>query len=478
MKFQSINRTVFLQLVFFLLGISAIPYMSSAQSVPFSVKENLFDQSNTNTLGLDYVSGVETVTVFSPTDDTDKFSNGVVMAAFKGSLYCMWQSSATDEDAADTWVAYSRSDDDGKTWSAPMVLAETLDDGYCSSGGWIATSDTLVGFINTWPSGLSPKGGYTRYVKSSDGLNWSEPAEVKMKNGSRLEAVFEQDPHVLANGRIVNAAHFQPGLLVCPIYTDDPLGITGWEKGRFSHTGSGDQSRELEPSLYQRKDGTIVMVFRDQNSTYYKLASESKDNGETWSHSVLTNMPDARTKQSAGNLPDGTSYLVGNPVTDKTRIPLAITLSTDGVFFDKAYLIREGGLSMPALRYEGKAKRLGYHYPKSMVDGDFLYVAYALNKEDVQYTRIPLNSVSLPASVTDIDAGRRVIGVVNGILYVDCETEIVKNIEVYNISGACCLTHSYARSSCECDLSDLRRGLYVVKVTTDSAIHTSMILLE
>ncbi len=99
-------------------------------------------------------------------------------------------------------------------------------------------------------------------------------------------------------------------------------------------------------------------------------------------------------------------------------------------------------------------------------------------KVGYEYISAYWNSISLSASVTDIDEGRHVIGVVNRTLYVDCETEIVRNIEVYDIPGVCCLTSSGARSSCECDLSDLRRGLYVVKVTTDSAIYTSTMLLE
>lgn len=92
---------------------------SMADNIPFSHPANLFDASNSNTLGLSVAPGSETVTVFAPGDETDHFSNGVVMIAFKGALYCMWQSSQTDEDAADTWVAYSRSLDEGKTWSTP-----------------------------------------------------------------------------------------------------------------------------------------------------------------------------------------------------------------------------------------------------------------------------------------------------------------------------------------------------------------------
>ena len=52
-------------------------------------------------------------TVFTPNDASDHYANGVVLTAFRGQLYCMWQSSPTDEDSDDTWVAYSCSADGG-----------------------------------------------------------------------------------------------------------------------------------------------------------------------------------------------------------------------------------------------------------------------------------------------------------------------------------------------------------------------------
>ncbi len=432
---------------------------AGAADAPFYATEDLFNQSNTNTLDLSYAPGVETFTVFAPGDDTDKFSNGVAVTEFKGNLYCMWQSSAKDEDAEDTWVAYARSDDGGLTWSAPMVLAATLDEGYRSSGGWIATDDVLTGFLNCWPKGLSPKGGYTQYVQSTDGITWSAPADVTMKDGSRLDAIFEQDPHKVSGGRIVNAAHFQPGLKVYPIYTDEPTGTTGWVKADFTPTPNGDQSRELEPSLYQKPDGTLVMIFRDQNSTYYKMGAESTDNGETWSKAVKTNMPDARTKQSAGNLPDGTAFFAGNPVTNKTRIPLVITLSSDGTLFDRAYLLREGGPTMPALRYDGSAKRAGYHYPKSMVAGDYLYVAYALNKEDVQVTRVPLSGISYRSGIGEVNENGEGMRLEGRNLYVAAG----QPVKVFTPAGQCVA----AKAGADCiDLSALPAGIYIVKSGT------------
>ena len=373
--------------------------ISASLAAPFSVTSGLFNQDATD-LGLSRAPGSQTITVFTPTASSDHYGNGVVMIGFKGKLYCQWQSSAVDEDAADTWVAYSigtinkfANGSQIETWSEPKELAPTMQNGIRTSGGWNVYNDTLIAFINVWPADTSPKGGgFAYYRESADGITWGELKPVLMKDGKHMAAIIEQDPHEY-DGRLYNAAHFQPGLLANPIYTDDLSGRTGWVKAKYMNMEhSGTNSREMEPSLFQNSDGEIVMTFRDQNSTYYRLASVSKDRGATWSTTELTNMPDSRAKQSAGNLPDGSVYLVSNPVTNKTRIPLSITLSRDGKVFDRAYNLRTQG-ELPDRVYEGQYKSIGYHYPKTMRYGDYLYVSYSTNKELIEYTRIPLTEI-------------------------------------------------------------------------------------
>lgn len=247
-----------------------------------------------------------------------------------------------------------------------------------------------------------------------------------------MEGIIEQDPHVLASGRIVNAAHFQPGLFAYPIYTDDPSGTKGWVKAQYTCMEQGEgatTSREMEPSLFVNEDGTIVMTFRDQKSSFVRLAAISTDQGETWSKTVSTNMPDCRAKQSAGNLPDGTAYLVGCSVNNKGRWPLTITLSSDGKTFDTAYVLRTHD-EFPELKYTGKAKRLGFHYPKSVVIGDYLYISYATSKEYVEYTRIPLDAISLNA-----DKEAPVIsGIEDGAEYTDSVTFTVEDANLKSVT--------------------------------------------
>ncbi len=329
-------------------------------------------------------------TVFTPNDASDHYANGVVLTAFRGQLYCMWQSSPTDEDSDDTWVAYSCSADGGQTWTPPTALAQPNDTAYCTSGGWLVTGDTLTALIDVWPKGLEPRGGYTYYICSLDGRSWTSPHPVLMADGTPMAGVLEQAPYSTAAGRLVGACHFQPGLHVCPVYTDDPTGRSGWRRGLFSCEGNAKQSRCLEPSQYVAGDGTIVMTFRDQQSTFRKMISCSRDGGQTWTAPVVTTLLDARTKQCAGNLPDGTAFMVSCPSGQKQRWPLVLQLSLDGYTFDRRILLRSEA-ELPPRRYDGKAKTLGYSYPKAIVYDGYLYVGYSVNKESVACTRIAIN---------------------------------------------------------------------------------------
>jgi len=325
-------------------------------------------------------------TSFRSREGSGHYVNGVVLIGFKGKLYAQWQTSAKDEDAPDTHVVYAVSPD-GAHWSAPKALTRASAS-MTTSGGWWTDGKTLTAYINVWNADFR-SGGITKYVTSKDGVHWSKPRPVSDGNGKPVPGVIEQDPHALPDGRIVTAFHLQPGLIATPLFTDDPRGVSGWTKGQMTNLPhEGRESRELEPSWFRRADGCLVMVFRDQESTYRQLASVSCNRGETWTTPVLTAMPDSRMKQSAGNLPNGTAFLVNAPSGNKLRSPLALTLSKDGKLFDRAFLLASG--PPPPVRYEGLTKRPGYHYPKSVVWNGALWIGYANAKEDVVIVRVPL----------------------------------------------------------------------------------------
>jgi hypothetical protein len=378
-----------LGMVFLLEGMKIAP-LNATVDLPFQVSTDLFDLEANDTAGLVFAPGVETFTVFAPMDGENFYNHGAVITEYKGRLYVQWQSSERDEDSPDTAVYYAMGNSP-TDFNAPVLLAGPREGATITNGGWWVNGDTLVAFLNVWPErNDGPRTGYTEYITSTDGVNWSAPQPVTDGNGIPVKGVIEQDPRALSSGRIVGAFHVEPGLTVSPYYTDDPRGVSGWTRGKMENLGrEGDASRAIEPSLFERRDGAIVMVFRDQRSSFKTLSSISYDHGVSWTKPVLIDFPDSRSKQSAGNLPDGSNFRVNNPSNSRARYPLAVSLSRDGRLFDRAFLLRAGGADMQPQRREGRYKRSGYSYPKSAVIGDYLYVAYATNKEDIEIIRVP-----------------------------------------------------------------------------------------
>ena len=116
-----------------------------------------------------------------------------------------------------------------------------------------------------------------------------------------------------------------------------------------------------------------------------------------WTAPVQTQIPDSRAKTCAGVLPlknggadiSSLRYIIGNQLPKRfDRDPLTISLSTDGVSWDRILAVRAGA---PKQRYPGFGKGPGYQYPAAaLLDDETLVVAYSVNKEDIAVTRIKL----------------------------------------------------------------------------------------
>ena len=375
MRFQS-------HIILVLLGVLLQACANRENRFP-GVPEGLFDLTDTVTLGLPGLPGCHKVVVH----ESSGYVNNVLLTAFEGKYYCMWQSSVKDEDTPDTRVVYATSSD-GEHWNDPIDLALPTDSTFVTPGGWLQRGETLTAVLNNICAPDRSKGGSAWYVSTQDGGVWTVPQPLRKADGRPLQGILEQDPLRLLGGRTVGAAHFRPGLRLNPVYTDDPAALTGWTEAAFP-AGEGSP---LEPSQYVAIDGKLVMFFRDQASSFVKLASVSEDQGASWTAPMKTNIPDSRSKQCAGTLPDGRAFWVGNPTGNKSRRALALALSTDGYNFDKAFLLA-GPTDLPPRRNEGRYKTLGYNYPKAVILGDTLWISLSINKEDAVLYRVPLQSL-------------------------------------------------------------------------------------
>ena len=363
----------------------SIPPETSPVAKPaIQAVEGLFNREIPDTLGLPQIQG-EHALIYQATEEGYKFCHHPNLVIYKNRLHAMWSNGIVGEDENGQRILSSYSGD-GVTWSEPTVLIVDPDgpDGRlaCVAAGYHVDGDTLVAYYTAIVGKAPIHADNLLYARTSpDGETWTEPRQI-------ADGFFIERPRALPGGRLLMPGQFadsQPRLM----YTDSPDGITGWQDGKVPPT---DAFQFPEPNWFRRPDGSVVTLFRTKNESDRLYAAASSDDGESWSEPLETNFLDSTARFSSGSLPDGSVYIISNPGAHLVRIPLTIALSQDGVTFDRAFVIRGEATTQ---RWEGLYKLAGWQYPTSLVWGDYLYVAYSINKEDVGVTRIALSKLML-----------------------------------------------------------------------------------
>lgn len=115
-----------------------------------------------------------------------------------------------------------------------------------------------------------------------------------------------------------------------------------------------------------------------------------------FSDPVYVSIPDSHSRTCASLLPGGAAdgkgdaiYLVGNQIHEG-RDPVTLSVARDGLQFNDHWAVRYGA---PPVRYPGNAKGKGFQYPGAMIRGGFFYVSYSIGKEDIGFSKFPLESI-------------------------------------------------------------------------------------
>jgi hypothetical protein len=140
---------------------------------------------------------------------------------------------------------------------------------------------------------------------------------------------------------------------------------------------------------YRRADGTVVGLWK------WAFAALSTDDGASWATPArVPSLVMAGAKVWGERTADGRYALVYNPVADNNRRwPLAVVSGDDGIRFDELCAIQG---EVPPRRYGGQYKDYGPQYVRGIEadDGgaprDALWLTYAMNKEDLWVSRLPL----------------------------------------------------------------------------------------
>jgi len=353
---------------------------------------------------------VDSVFLYEPAG-TWTYSHHPSLTYFKGRFYAMWSNGRADEDAPGQRVLYCSSADFVQ-WTPPEPLVGPLPGAHAemvlTASGFHVHEGTLVAYAGRYEyaadhlqdgqrkrEDAAHRNTGLMALTSTDGAHWSEPRDL------RLPVVPNHPPQATQSGRLIIS-----GNVAFP-YTDNPNGLDGWQlAGIYPPEMAGalfDDSEGFrvvqkragwpvglcEGSFYQTDDGVLHMLLR--SGTPVLWTTESADNGAHWAPPQPTAFSDDAAKFHCGRLPDGRFYHVGNTDPRGSRNPLVLSLSRDGIRFDRHYVLADTPHEM---KYPGLHKGGVYGYPHSMVRDGNLYVIVSICKESVLVMRAALDQLA------------------------------------------------------------------------------------
>ncbi len=232
---------------------------------------------------------------------------------------------------------------DGMRWSDPEVAAEESGQPCWNPVLFQGKKDTLFLFYKAGPSPMTWSG----FVRRSNdaGKTWSK-AEILPAG---LLGPIKNKPITLKDGAILAPTSVESHRAwACWMErsTDD-----GRSWRRFGPITMPDHPHGIiQPSLFETKDGRVVMLCRARGVGFICQA-ESKDGGETWSAAQKTELPNPNSGIDLVRTGEGRVFLVYND-TPRGRSPLNLALSADdGKTWKMVQTLEDGGgeYSYPAI---------------------------------------------------------------------------------------------------------------------------------
>ena len=338
---------------------------------------------------------VESVFLYRP-ETNWTYSHHPSITFFMDQFFAIWSNGRKDEDAPGQRVLVASSKD-FIHWTDPRPLVDSVTDSngverVLTAAGFHQHGGVLVAYFGNY--GPHKETTHLQAVTTTDGEHWSAVREMGVPVNPN------HGPQRIASGRLILA-----GNISFP-YTDDPTGLAGWrmtgiyppamaatikdDPASFWDVArrQGWSAALCEGSFYQTDDGVLHMPLRNtaRQRAHRLWLTESRDNGATWSTPVETEFSDTNAKFHFGCLPGGRFYYVGNPI-GSGRTPLVLSLSRDGVVFDRHLVL--GETPYPK-RHAGAAKGGEYGYPHTLIHDGHLYVIISRQKEAVQVSRVAL----------------------------------------------------------------------------------------
>ena len=209
------------------------------------------------------------------------------------------------------------------TWSTPEKVAEDKE-----SPCWnpVLFRERKTGEVTLfYKAGPSPSSWSGFYRRSTDnGATFGESYILP----AGLLGPIKNKPIQLADGTILAPTSVESHQAwACWVERSTDNGRTWTRQGPIHHPRH--PRGIIQPSILQRKDGSLFMLMRSTSAIGQVCIADSRDAGLTWSAArAVDELPNPNSGTDAVTLADGRHVLVYNP-THKGRTPLVLALSED-----------------------------------------------------------------------------------------------------------------------------------------------------
>ena len=306
-----------------------------------------------------------------------------------GRFWAMWSDGPEIEDRVGQVVKYATSSD-GLNWDEPKFLTPyppgsgpdsphyntRHQEGfrYIARGFWVR-EDQLLALVS-----LDEAAGFFGPSLALRAFRWNGSARTWEDRGVVQEnAINNFPPKKLPGGewgmlrRMHDYAKSGVQFLIGGVD-----GLDQWTSVPVVRAGENSLKAE-EPVWWELPDGNLTALFRDNGRSGYIFRSFSTNNGRAWSPPVKTDFPDARSKIFGMRLSDGRYAMVSNP-HPKRRDPLVLSLSNDGMVFNRMFYL-VGGRPVD--------------YPHMIEHGGHLYIAHSGGKRSVEIERVSFKDLGV-----------------------------------------------------------------------------------
>ncbi len=283
------------------------------------------------------------------TNDYASYRIPGIVATKEGTLLTYCEARRSTEDWADIDIQMRRSTDQGKTWSDPVILGDSIPSGTRNNPVMLVDSNNKIHMIISYKYGISMAGGKVYYLSSEDdGVTWSEPEDItdQTQGGSVRHAQFACGPS--------HGIELKDGTLVFPFWFVEEKDFTEKTNNSPSHistlyskdSGKTWQIGEVldieegitdpsEPCIVQLSTGEVMLNVRVGGiETSLRGVAVSPDGISGWSKiRYEEQLRDPGCEGSIVRYDDSTILFTNcnmeRSVADKDRLNLTVRYSKD-----------------------------------------------------------------------------------------------------------------------------------------------------